>query len=376
EIDWTIADDYYLYRHRTSVRVVEGGFEAGPLQLPAGKRHVDEFFGEVETYRGRLAAVLPGTAAGDAGTLVLEVKYQGCADAGVCYPPQTRRLDVALPASGDADPGFASLGRSLAGGAGAAPVLPGTDAAGRAQALPLPPEQAFGFEAIADGGERLLLRFTPARGYYLYRDRSSFRVEGADGIAAGEPRWPAGTAHRDEHFGEVVVYFDQVDVPLPLTRRTPAAATIRLVATFQGCQDEGICYPPMTRSVEVALPAAGPRPDPEATAAAEPAPRPGDAPVAGVQVDHAATSVADGAAAADAPGPASADTAVDASADNAARTRPPAAGLPAGGAIGALVLALLGGLVLNLMPCVLPILSLKVLGVAQSGEGRQRARSH
>lgn len=376
EIDWTIADDYYLYRHRTSVRVVEGGFEAGPLQLPAGKRHVDEFFGEVETYRGRLAAVLPGTAAGDAGTLVLEVKYQGCADAGVCYPPQTRRLDVALPASGDADPGFASLGRSLAGGAGAAPVLPGTDAAGRAQALPLPPEQAFGFEAIADGGERLLLRFTPARGYYLYRDRSSFRVEGADGIAAGEPRWPAGTAHRDEHFGEVVVYFDQVDVPLPLTRRTPAAATIRLVATFQGCQNEGICYPPMTRSVEVALPAAGPRPDPEATAAAEPAPRPGDAPVAGVQVDHAATSVADGAAAADAPGPASADTAVDASADNAARTRPPAAGLPAGGAIGALVLALLGGLVLNLMPCVLPILSLKVLGVAQSGEGRQRARSH
>lgn len=376
EIDWTIADDYYLYRHRTSVRVVEGGFEAGPLQLPAGKRHVDEFFGEVETYRGRLAAVLPGTAAGDAGTLVLEVKYQGCADAGVCYPPQTRRLDVALPASGDADPGFASLGRSLAGGAGAAPVLPGTDAAGRAQALPLPPEQAFGFEAIADGGERLLLRFTPARGYYLYRDRSSFRVEGADGIAAGEPRWPAGTAHRDEHFGEVVVYFDQVDVPLPLKRRTPAAATIRLVATFQGCQNEGICYPPMTRSVEVALPAAGPRPDPEATAAAEPAPRPGDAPVAGVQVDHAATSVADGAAAADAPGPASADTAVDASADNAARTRPPAAGLPAGGAIGALVLALLGGLVLNLMPCVLPILSLKVLGVAQSGEGRQRARSH
>jgi thiol:disulfide interchange protein len=373
EIDWTIADDYYLYRHRTSVRVVEGGFEAGPLQLPAGKRHVDEFFGEVETYRGRLAAVLPGTAAGDAGTLVLEVKYQGCADAGVCYPPQTRRLDVALPASGDADPGFASLGRSLAGGAGAAPVLPGTDAAGRAQALPLPPEQAFGFEAIADGGERLLLRFTPARGYYLYRDRSSFRVEGADGIAAGEPRWPAGTAHRDEHFGEVVVYFDQVDVPLPLKRRTPAAATIRLVATFQGCQDEGICYPPMTRSVEVALPAAGAPPAPAAATAADAGPGPGGVPPAGEAAGGATASArADAGGAGD-----GAIASRDASGDNAARTRPPSgAGLPAGGAIGALVLALLGGLVLNLMPCVLPILSLKVLGLAQSGEGRQRARSH
>src|SRR5690606_27386780 len=66
----------------------------------------------------------------------------------------------------------------------------------------------------------------------------------------------------------------------------------------------------------------------------------------------------------------------DASADNAARTALPASALPAGGALGALLLALLGGLVLNLMPCVLPILSLKVLGLAQSGESRARARSH
>src|SRR5690606_29843953 len=212
-------------------------------------------------------------------------------------------------------------------------------AAGRAQALPLPPEQAFGFEAIADGGERLLLRFTPARGYYLYRDRSSFRVEGADGIAAGEPRWPAGTAHRDEHFGEVVVYFDQVDVPLPLKRRTPAAATIRLVATFQGCQDEGICYPPMTRSVEVALPAAGAPPAPAAAPAADAGPGPGGVPPAGEAAGGATASArADAGGAGD-----GAIASRDASGDNAARTRPPSgAGLPAGGAIGALVLALLG----------------------------------
>src|SRR5690606_11748964 len=54
----------------------------------------------------------------------------------------------------------------------------------------------------------------------------------------------------------------------------------------------------------------------------------------------------------------------------------PASALPAGGALGALLLALLGGLVLNLMPCVLPILSLKVLGLAQSGESRTHARRH
>ena len=79
-------------------------------------------------------------------------------------------------------------------------------------------EQAFGFEAIAGDGNTLLLRFTPARGYYLYRDRSTLKLEGAPGIAAGTPRWPKGTNHHDEHFGDVVVYFDQIDVPLPLKR--------------------------------------------------------------------------------------------------------------------------------------------------------------
>ena len=59
---WRIADGYYLYRHRISVEVGGGGFEALPLQLPAGERHVDEFFGEVETYRHRLQATLPAAA--------------------------------------------------------------------------------------------------------------------------------------------------------------------------------------------------------------------------------------------------------------------------------------------------------------------------
>src|SRR5690606_1394463 len=99
ELDWAIADGYYLYRHRMGVEPADGGFRADPagLQLPAGKRHTDEFFGEVETYRGRVRAVLPGTAVGR--QVQLKVRYQGCADLGICYPPQTRMLTVALPAA-------------------------------------------------------------------------------------------------------------------------------------------------------------------------------------------------------------------------------------------------------------------------------------
>src|SRR5690606_14761744 len=126
-------------------------------------------------------------------------------DLGICYPPQTRTLKVALPADAPSgptaatgDPGFAALGRSLSGATGAGTPQLGVDASGAAQPLPLPAEQAFGFEAIAGDGNTVLLRFSPAPGYYLYRDRSSFRLAGHDGIAAtrraGHRAWRIATS--------------------------------------------------------------------------------------------------------------------------------------------------------------------------------------
>jgi thiol:disulfide interchange protein DsbD len=250
ELRWRIADGYYLYRHRIAVQAI--GFEAGALQLPAGHRKHDEFFGDVETYRGELVAVQPGTATAESVTL--KVKYQGCADIGVCYPPQVRTLTVALPAdAADAQgDGLDALGRSLAGQR--ADALIGAAPPGATDALPLPPERAFVAEAIAADGNTLLLRFTPAPGYYLYRDKTSLKLDAGSGIALGAPRWPRGTPHRDEHFGDVIVYFDQVEVPVPLRRQRADAFKGTLTVGFQGCQTGGICYPPMTRKLVVDVP--------------------------------------------------------------------------------------------------------------------------
>ena len=370
EVRWDIADGYYLYRHRTSAHI-EGSFKNNPLRLPRGQAYTDEFFGEVETYRGQLTALLTGAAADDAETVKLVVRYQGCADVGICYPPQTRNLMITLPPAAatarGGDAGFAALGQAL-GGQGGSRALP---LAGSRDALP--PERAFAFEAIAGDGDTILMRFTPAPGYYLYRDRNRFEVRGADGIRAGTPRWPAGRAHHDAHFGDVTVYFDQIDVPLPLVRSRGDAAEVDVVATFQGCQDNGICYPPMTRTVRVALPAGRVHSADTSTAGARPAPTgavdaPPDTTASAGAVDAAPLAFPDTVEA-----PASAGAA-DASADNAARTRPP--GVASSGLLAALGLALLGGLLLNLMPCVLPILSLKVLGLARSGGSRAAARLH
>ncbi|PPU39971.1 protein-disulfide reductase DsbD family protein [Xanthomonas arboricola] len=360
---WKIAPGYYLYRHRISVKSGQG-FAAGELALPEGQSKHDEFFGQVQTYRKQLQARLAGKADAGVQTAVLQVQYQGCADAGVCYPPQRRELRVALPDASAPAATPATQRENLGALVPRAPAGPrlfgSTGQAAGVDALPLPAEQAFTFEAIVGDGNSLLLRFTPAPGYYIYRDRTSLALEGAGGVRPGLPRWPQGKAHRDEHFGDVVVYFEQAEVTLPLLREHADPVKATLVATFQGCQTDGICYPPMTRRVALELPAGTVSPQNQAQAAplmisplpagqlpAEPAPAPTPA--------------------------ATAAPAADASADNAQRTQPPHTDK---GLLAMLVLALLGGLVLNLMPCVLPILSLKVLGLAHSGESRSHARSH
>src|SRR5688572_27897219 len=366
-ISWRIADGYYLYRHRIGVQA-DAGFAAQALQLPKGDTHEDEFFGKVETYRQTLTATLPGQAR--AQSVTLKIKYQGCADAGICYPPQTRNVTVALPGAAAADTAAAepmvAFGAPASGSPGALLGSP----AGAADALPLPPEQAFRFEAIASDGNTLLLRFTPARGYYLYRDKTSLKLDAAAtqaGISLGAPRWPRGVAHRDEHFGDVVVFFDEVEVPLPLGRTRVDATPLRLTATFQGCQNEGICYPPMTRSIDIALPA-GVVQAPPAAITPVPPERIASGPAAGGKGDASVGTDASQpitATSAAAPAPADAN-ATKAGSELAEDTR-----LAAALSGPNRWLALLGffgsGLLLAFTPCVLPMIP--ILSGLIAGQG-------
>ena len=103
EARFAIADGYYLYREKLKFSV-EPATLSGSLSLPAGKVKHDEFFGIVETYRGRLAVKLTLDAARPGQRVTVKAESQGCADAGVCYPPQVQNVSLTLPAAG-AGPG-------------------------------------------------------------------------------------------------------------------------------------------------------------------------------------------------------------------------------------------------------------------------------
>ncbi|WPP00493.1 protein-disulfide reductase DsbD [Pseudomonas sp. HR96] len=88
------AEGYYLYRHRFQFHAQPADIQLGTAQLPAGEKKQDEYFGDVEVYHGILDVDLPRPP-GDSRPFTLAVTYQGCADKGLCYPPETLRLDIA-----------------------------------------------------------------------------------------------------------------------------------------------------------------------------------------------------------------------------------------------------------------------------------------
>ena len=95
-----IADGYYLYRDKLDVRVAEGeGIELGPVNPPEGETQEDEFFGASQVFRDRVEFLVPVLReADDVADITLAVDYQGCADAGVCYPPLTQEVSVTFAA--------------------------------------------------------------------------------------------------------------------------------------------------------------------------------------------------------------------------------------------------------------------------------------
>ncbi len=98
EARFVIADGYYLYREKLKFALAPGTL--GPVALPPGKIKEDEFFGKVETYRNQLVVRLPLGQAATGQAVTVSAESQGCADIGVCYPPQIQKVTVALPAAG------------------------------------------------------------------------------------------------------------------------------------------------------------------------------------------------------------------------------------------------------------------------------------
>ncbi len=280
--EWTIHDGYYMYRQKFQFSSADKAvtLDLKKAKYPHGKVKEDEFFGKVETYRHQVAIDIPvSRSSASVGFFTLNTVAQGCADIGVCYPPQKVAVKVNFPSVG----GKAAAPAASATAPLAEPVA-GANAFGKLKSLGaslglatgdddfLQVDQAFAYSNDVVDGNRIHVRWDIAKGYYLYRDKFTFELQDADGVRIGDISLPRGEKKVDQAFGETEVYHDKVEFELPLQRTNLAATPVTLVANYQGCAEKGFCYPPQTRSHPLQLPAGQAGPTTTATSASNDVP--------------------------------------------------------------------------------------------------------
>lgn len=241
-VRWKIADKYYMYRSKFRFMTDAQSIQLHKPELPPGKLKTDEFFGEVETYRGVVTVNVPYSVSGNMpATLTLTSISQGCADLGICYPPFKQEYEIKLPVNQAATAPItnpvatlSSLAKSL--------ISDNTNDDF------LQPDQAFQLTASNDKNNMVHLNFTVADGYYLYRDKIKATIADHSGnIKLGKLQLPDGIVKADEYFGNVSVFYNSAKAWISVTNSDKEIRPFKLAVQYQGCADAGLCYPPIKK---------------------------------------------------------------------------------------------------------------------------------
>lgn len=245
EVSWHIADGYYLYRKKIHINSESPHFELAAPELPAGEKIHDENFGDSIIYRNQLKAIIQVTKNNGLPPLKINIAYQGCADIGVCYPPQKKTLTISFP-SAEAISKPNPINQLITGLKGLKSNL--------FQNELLPADQAFQFLATVKDANTIHVNWIIADGYYLYREKTQLSLINNKATKLAKYSLPQGSPYHDEAFGQVQIFHNELSFDITVNRQHKAAHAITLLAKYQGCADRGVCYPPMESKINLQLP--------------------------------------------------------------------------------------------------------------------------
>ncbi len=324
EARWKIADGYYMYRDKFRFEPMDNTVVLRTPVFPAAEFKDDPLFGTVATYTGGVRVQLPLVRRTQAaGGARFRITAQGCNEpVGVCYPPITKEVKYELP------PAAGNVARAPTAKIASLQSLRDLVGGGNATHEFLPADEAFLLEIERSDATQLRARFLIAEGYYLYRDKTLFELTEPSGLPAHAVKLddyvlPPGKPKIDEYFGKTEVYYHRLEVALPLSGVVTRTAELQLQASYQGCADQGICYPPIKKHFALALDANG------------------------IAMVTAVTTAGDAAPAAS-PGPAVAAPTTSADSNTTSAVT--------GGFLLAVLGAFATGLLLTFTPCVLPMI--------------------
>ena len=291
-VSFEITDSYYLYRDKTSFTAKDvqsgqvsdsgsgtiGDNSSSPavsLDLPTfGDAQIieDDFFGAQAIFRDSTLISIPYTAGAQAEGFALAVKFQGCADIGLCYPPTTVMLDVDLPPREEPTQAANQAAKlSNLVNSPSSPSLTGNTETNTADPLAtllggdanepelLPPELAFLPQITHASTQAIAVNWHIEEGYYLYRDKLKLSLEHAGNTESGRTLVSVGQDQYDDFFGNVMVLRHRASSVLQAGELsnagfdTSALKNAQLKIEYQGCADIGVCFPPAVASLPVSL---------------------------------------------------------------------------------------------------------------------------
>ncbi len=270
--EFQVAPGYYMYRERFDFQIESGNARFDTAIIPDGKIKNDEFFGDMEIYRGSLRIVLPILFdTPKSKLLMVKATGQGCADIGICYPPLHQSLVVDTASTATIIPAAyvpppvnnknsetatelqVLLADATSGSSSSLSVLQslGEDL-GLADEDEIPhPDTAFKLSAQLDSNSVIQSEILIYPNTYLYRDKVKITLIDGSGHRLGAIALPRGDEKQDEFLGDTEVFHDQLQVSIPIISDAGASTSMSLSYQYQGCVEDRICYPPITKYLKV-----------------------------------------------------------------------------------------------------------------------------
>lgn len=271
DILWDVKSDYYLYKDKFNIEINGIKIPKTAISYPEGIIKDDPLFGEVTIFERpfvmKVALNDPSLSMTD---ISITARSQGCHEPlGICYPPLTQTFNSQISNSASAkvaiqdvdsgdtisvastdsptqqvaqlDPQQSSLNSSF-----------NVSGFGQQDQRILTADEAFLMVPIINGENDVTLGFEIAPEHYMYQDKFSITSLNPD-IVIEPIQYPQALEKFDEFFGDTLVYFDRVDLNLKLSRYSQDQA-FSVEVNYQGCLDKGICYEPISKTIELTLP--------------------------------------------------------------------------------------------------------------------------
>ena len=248
-VSWKIADGYYVYRNKVSFTADDDSLTLGEAKLSPSETKKDPYFGEIQVYKKKFSAAIPFSSAKKEGELLfLTAKSQGCAAGGICYPP------LKQPVSFTQKKAPAAKEKTAATPLSAPPLnnlaqLGNTAETQNDEVLSI--DDAFKFSLIVDKNNQLSALWSIADKHYLYKNKVKFELIEGNGFTLDQPDLPAGKAKHDDYLGDYEAYYHDLNINIPISGSGDSSKPLAVKVIYQGCSEAGICYPKVTKNIEL-----------------------------------------------------------------------------------------------------------------------------